>query len=305
MAGLYTEIFAADIAKNLFPENQFYKNAKDDSAWVNNDVVNLPQSGSKPNVEIDRAVVPAPVKKRTDSSVSYSLKEFTTDPILIRDSEELVLNYNKRASILEDHIFTLNEEICNYHANTWFGGIDFTNCVVRTSGSNRTGYAPAATGNRKAMKVSDLIDAMNKLDRQDIPSNGRILVLPASMKADIQKDELFQSADKWGSANIPSGAIGSILGCAVYIRSKVGVFDQNAAASKGVGQYAAAGATTDNEAAMLYHPLFVRRAEGSVKVYDELDSPVYYGSVFSAMVRAGAKVAREDKKGVVAIVEQA
>lgn len=306
MAGLYTEIFSADIQKNLYPDNAFYKNSKDDSAFVNNDVVNLPQSGSKPNVQIDRSVLPAPVTKRTDSSVSYTLQEFTTDPIHIGDSEELILNYNKRANILEDHILKMNEEIADNFANTWFSGLDTTNAVVRTSGSNRTsGYAPSATGTRKMLAINDIINALNILDRMDIIQNGRILLIPASFKADIQKDDKFSSADKWGSPNLPSGAIGSILGVPVFIRSKVGVFNSGATTSKGIGSTAASGASDDNEAALLWHPMMVRRAEGSIKVYEDLNNPTYYGSIFSAMVRAGGRVAREDKKGLVAIVESA
>ena len=306
MAGLYKELFAAEIAKNIYPDNAFYKNSKDDSAWISNDVVNLPQAGSKPNVEINRAILPAQVVRRTDSSVSYTMDQFTTDPIILTNEEEVALNYNKRATVLEDHIYKLNEDLCDYFANTWVAGMDFTNGIVRTSGSNRTtGYAPSATGTRKMLTVTDIINAQNIMDRMDLPANGRILVLPASMKADIQKDSTFNDAAKWGSANLPSGAVGTILGLTIYFRSKVAVFDSGATTSKGIGSTAATGASTDNEGAILYHPMFVRRAEGGVKPYESIDDPTYYGSIFSFETRAGGRLVRSDKKGVVAIVETA
>ena len=41
-----------------------------------------------------------------------------------------------------------------------------------------------------------------------------------------------------------------------------------------------------------------------VKVYADMDKPEYYGSIFSAMLRAGGKT-RKDLKGVIALVESA
>lgn len=49
----------------------------------------------------------------------------------------------------------------------------------------------------------------------------------------------------------------------------------------------------------------VARAIGEVKVFTEKDDPLYYGDIWSMIVRAGGRKIREDNKGVVAIVQDA
>ena len=45
---LQTEVWAADIAANLFKNNEFIRRSKNDDAWVENAIVHLPQAGQSP-----------------------------------------------------------------------------------------------------------------------------------------------------------------------------------------------------------------------------------------------------------------
>jgi hypothetical protein len=294
-----TIIFAKDIEANIFPNNEFYMNAKDDSAFVEGKTVKHPVAGLVPNVEINRTQLPATITKREDDENSYDLNEFTTDPTLIQDIEEIETNYSKRQNVLADHIDTLNTKIATFFANLWLpNGSDN---IVRSSGTTaRVASAPGASGNRKRITKEDFIEVSTKFNRMDVPTNGRLCVMPAEFLEDLLLIDGFVEADKIGKANLIEGQIGRLLGFDIFIRSTVGVYTNDGTpVKKALG---AATATSDNLAALFWYKGWVNRAKGGIKVYSALDKPEYYGSMFSAMVRAGGKI-RKDKKGVVALVE--
>jgi len=83
------EIWIDDIQENLFASNSFVARGVDHSQWIDNKTVHIPQAGANPTVEKDRASVPATIGQRTDTDLQYNMAEFTTDPILIRNLEEL------------------------------------------------------------------------------------------------------------------------------------------------------------------------------------------------------------------------
>jgi hypothetical protein len=85
----------------------------------------------------------------------------------------------------------------------------------------------------------------------------------------------------------------------VFKRSRSAYFDASNA-KKAVG---AATAVTDNLAVIAWADNYVRRAEGSVKVYTDIDNPLYLGSIFNAAVRAGGTAGRTDEKGVYALIQ--
>ena len=87
----------------------------------------------------------------------------------------------------------------------------------------------------------------------------------------------------------------------VFKRSKSTYFDVSNV-KKAVG---AAGAATDNLGILAWADNCVRRAEGNVKMYADMDNPLYLGSIFNASVRAGAMIGRTDSKGVYALVQTA
>ena len=67
----------------------------------------------------------------------------------------------------------------------------------------------------------------------------------------------------------------------------------------------ATSATTDNAAALFWHPNSVGRALGEVDAFETLKDPTYYGDIYSFLIRAKGKVIREDNKGIWAVVQVA
>ncbi|KAB2918694.1 MAG: hypothetical protein F9K23_00735 [Bacteroidetes bacterium] len=298
-ANPFVTVFRNDLERVLFPDNSFYSRSVDDTPFVvNGKTVQYPVQGINPNVEINRSTLPAQISQRTDDTNDYDLNEFTSDPTLITDTEELEINYNKRQSVLMQHSDTINTKLADFFANLWLP--DGTDNIVRTTGATRVATAPGATGNRLKVTQTDLINVAEKLDRMNVPRDQRFALITPAMVADVMGIENFVSLEKIGTANLLDGTIGRLLGFTILVRNGVGIYDNTGTpVKKALG---ATAATTDNEAALFWHPRFVNRAKGEIKVYSDLDKPEYYGSIFSAMVRAGGKT-RKDKKGIIALVQ--
>lgn len=296
------EIWAQDIAGNLFPDNSFIMRSINDDAFVEkNKTVSLPQSGSVPVVERNRTTFPADADQRTDTVVTYDLDEYTTDPTHIQDIEEMETSYDKRTSVTMEHADTLQKTIADWMAYHW--AADAAGQIVRTTGDDRVAFIAGATGNRKKITYVDFLGAKRVLDNQDVPAEGRVCLLPAEMYNDLFELDEVINLQKQGTANLPSGVVARILGFDIMMRSNVVSYTNAGTPVKRTPD--AAALTTANAAALFYHEKFVRRAKGNVKVYVNEDQAPYYGSLFSTMAKAGGRKRYTNGRGVVALVEAA
>lgn len=302
---IQTEVWARDIADALFPAESFVMKAVNDDPWVNNKVVHRANAGAVPSVVVNRNVYPAVAALRTDIDGNYSLDELTSDPTHIPDIEEIETNYDKRMSVLTTHINELNKQAGNHLAYKW--GATLAANIIRTTGANTAANTPGATGNRKKLTLTDLMQAKQLLDDMEAPYEGRHILLPASMYNNLvidNKTELM-SADFRSEATIKDGVVVKIFGFNVFTRGKKNVLRYTNAGTPVRILPATAGAATDNAAAICWQEGFVARAKGAVKIYSDIDVPQYYGSVFSAMARIGGNKVYTDETGVVSIVEAA
>lgn len=306
--GIQTEVWVADIAENMYPKNVFYMHGIDDSMYANNKTIHLPQAGSDPNVVMNRSEFPATVSQREDNPESYDLDEFSTDPIMIAYSEELEASYSMRQSVLLQHMNTLKTKVADRMAFLW--SPSESTSIIRTTGSSRSAYKTGQSGNRKALSYADFVSVMTRLDGMDVPSEGRVALIDSALMADLFKIDEFIDASKFGgSAALPAGAIGQVLGIAIYTRSRVHSYNNESTPVK--LPFGAANAADSNASALFWHPSFVRRATGNVDnggivVSINENRAEYNGAtLLSALVRAGGRIARTDERGVVALVEAA
>lgn len=306
MAGIQTEIWVSDIAENLFPNNEAILQSVDDSVYLDNKTLNLPQSGSSPNVVVNRSTFPATASQRTDSVRSYSIDEFSTDPIHLQHTEALELSYDKRASLLRDHVQVLGTKITDYGLQKW--GVEGSDFIVRTSGANRPAATTGQTGTRKRLTKQDILEAKRKMDRMDVPKNGRVLLLNSDMMTDLLSDQELANLLSNPVSNLKEGVIGRLFGFDVMERSTVLMYNNaTTPVKKALG---AVVASTDNSASLAWHPSMVRRCvgtatNGGIVVFYQDQNPAYYGDVMSALIRAGFDRWRSDSVGVISIVESA
>lgn len=304
---LQREIWIQDIQENLFANNTFLKTVGlDHSAYVSFKTVHVPQAGSNPSVTKNRNSYPASINQRTDADLTYDLSEFTAEPILITDIENLQISYNKRQSVLKQNIDKLSNVIANNTLYAW--AASGSSRIVRTTGSaSSTALAPSATSTRLALTLADLRSAAAKLDKDDVdPNDPRYCILPSDMYWQLLSDDAVRKALEFGKPTQISGELPMVAGIYLIKRSSVVVYDNTATpVIKTIGDEGTPSSptTTDNLGALVISSSYVSKALGDIKVFADEDKPEYYGSIFSSLVMQGAAKLRTNQEGVVAIIQ--
>lgn len=294
------EIWQALIVEGLFADNSFMSKAVNDDMYVNmGKKVHIPNAGAPSAVEVNRTSIPATAKERTDVDIEYSLDELTTDPIIIPYADTVELSYSKKQSVIRMDRDNLIEKASEQMLYNWApASTEF----VLTTGANVEAHTKSATGNRKAVTRKDILALMNKFNEQDIPQQGRYLLLDAVMYGQLLSD--LTETDKnmfLASANAEKGILGQLYSFNIMMRSKVLRYKTGNTLAK----WSEAGEATDNAAGLAWYEGSLSRALGEVQVFESVRNPTYYGDILSFLVRCGGKCRRQDKKGVLALVQAA
>lgn len=293
---LNKEIWLPDLVGNLFADDSFVARSLNHSAFVNFKTVHVPNAGTAPSVTKGRNSFPASVSTRTDYDLTYNIGEFTTDPFRVPNAEEVELSYDKRNSILSASKSAIQEAVANDILTSWVPS-SFT--VVRTSGDSVAAHLASQTGNRKKITLADVLKIKKEFDKNNIPQNDRYLLLDYEMYAELMEaivdghyNESFSR-----SADAEKGTVGTIYGFGVYLRSTA-----LRTVAAGTSLAASAGAT-DQAAGLAWQKDCVSIAKGEAEIFESNNDPLYYGDVFSCLVRAGGSYVRNDKAGVVVIAQ--
>lgn len=291
------EIWQRTIIEGLFADDNFMSKAVNDDMYVNEGKkVHIPNAGAPSGVVLDRDSLPATVYKRTDLDVDYTLHELSTNPILIPDADMVELSYNKRNSVIDQDRKELIFKAAEAMLANWLPAAANR---LQTTGQAVAAWTPSATGLRKKITPADVAALQLRMNADNVPQTDRYLLLDANMYQQLldgmtqtQAIGFFQAAD------VKRGVMGMLYGFEVMVRSTVYRF----AADGTLKAYGAAGAATDLAGGLAWQRDSVSRALGEVKMFDQIDNPLYYGDVYSFLVRVGGAIRRYDKKGVYAIV---
>ena len=169
-----------------------------------------------------------------------------------------------------------------------------------TTGDPVKAYTPGATGVRAGLCKADVLALMTKFNADDIPQEGRYLLLDAQMYSQLLNDLTANENTAFlASADAQNGVLGKLFSFNVMMRSRAALYD-------GAGKpksLSAEGAADDVAAALAWHEQSVCRALGKVKAFEKEGDPTYYGDIYSFLVRAGGRIMRKDLKGVAALVQ--
>jgi hypothetical protein len=302
---LQQEIWVQDIQENLFPQNPFMERATDHSMFLQNLTVHLPQAGSNPTLYKNNTSLPLSINQRTDSDFTYNINNYKAEPRLITNLEELQISYNKRASVMMNYYKTIGYGVANNTLYAW--APSGASRIARTSGTAvTTALAPSATGSRNAITLQDIANLRSILDKDNVPQDGRILIIPS----DIYNNQLLQINNiqafyAYNKDTLQTGVVGKIFGFDVYVRPSVVVYDSSAVI-KAINDDGTptTPATGDNLAVLAYHPDFVSKALGQINVYANENRAEYFDSIFSAEVQHGASPLRSTYIGIAALIQQ-
>lgn len=298
-----TEVWEQDIQEVLFSgQNEFLRASVSHDAFVDESKVHVPQAGSLPGAEKNRVTIPATITKRDDTTLDYELNEYTTDPVVIRDIDEVEVSFDKRQSVMRQHNNVLMDRVAKEGIFDWAS--DTLANQVRTTGTLvDDNLSPLATGDRRRLTVVDIKNLAKAMDEQNVPDNDRWLLLPAAMYYEIFTINDLIKADIAGALTLPSGVANKVLGFNVVKRSSTVIYDNAGTPQRrAVG---AAGAATDNFGGIAWHKDFVANALGAIKVFEDEDNPVMYGTVLSALVRNKTTKLRTDEAGIATLIQAA
>lgn len=306
---LDVEMWKPWIVEQLFAGNDFLNAARNaDEHVLQGKVVHIPNAGDASAVEKNRTSLPASITKRTDIDVSYLLDEYTSNPRLIVDADK-ILSYDKMSSAMGQDMRAIKDLIAKWMLYNWLvysasRGDTAAVAQIETSGASTAAHLTGATGNRKKFKLDELKEAQARMDDNNMPENERYAIASSRM-IDQLTDQLTVSdyRDFSKAFDIKKGVIGELFGFKIYKRSSVIRF--NNAATKVPKEPGTANATTDNDAVICWQRDEVERAIGTVKIFENLNDPTYYGNIYSLLVRAGGRRVRADGTGMIAIVQKA
>lgn len=294
---LNKQVWLNSLVENFFPDNSFASKSIDDSAYIENKTVHIPNAGAPSGVQVNRVEKPAKVSQRTDQDLTYDMDELTTNPIYIPNIDTVELSYDKRNSILYNDRQELQKQAHQCLLYRWFA----ESSIVETEGEVRTAHTSTkATGQRKKMTKASVLKLMTKFNQDDVPASGRYMLLDAVMYADLLDDLTDKELSAFlASANAQQGVLGRLYGFDIMQRSMV----LRLSSDKKLLKWSDTAAATELAAGLAWQENCVSRALGNVKMFDSLDDPTYYGDIYSFLMRVGGSYRRYDKKGIACIAE--
>lgn len=315
MAKIAVEIWASYIVEKLRRTNPHLALCVDESQHVKGGaIVHIPQAGAKSNVVRNRSFGPATAVQRGDSSISYALDVFTTDPTAITFAENMEISYDKTDSVLGDHVGSLTEAAGDWMIYNWIRGLvpqndgSYATSVIPSSRQIATTGAAVAvnpedgqTGSRLALTYKELDTASAKFNKDGVPKEGRYAMLESYMlKQLIDSLSSNQMATFQQAADVANGIVGKWAGFTILERSFV-LAQQAGGTFRIPGEALAA---TDNLACLLWQKDSVAKAMGDTELFQDFKNPLYYGDIHSALLKLGGRCRRAGWEGI-AIIKQA
>lgn len=288
------EIWIADLQENFFPDDSFVSKSVDDSVYVDNRKVHIPNAGTPSKVEKNRPSLPATIKTRTDVDLEYEIDEYTTDPVRISNAETVELSYDKRNSVLQNDRKELQRVAHMGILRRWVKGCT---SIVRTSGEAAPAHtSDAATGQRRRIVPNDLLKLAGIFNKQDVPKEERYLLLDSDMY--LQLLGTISEADKvnfYASADTQRGIMGRLYGFNIMERSSVLVAQAD---GKTLLEDGVEGQANEVAVGVAWQRDMVSRAKGAVNMFSAEGDPTYYSDIYSFLMRVGGSYRDVNRLGV-------
>ncbi|MGQ0739135.1 MAG: hypothetical protein ACT4OJ_08770 [Bacteroidota bacterium] len=300
--GLQVELWESDVVKNLYKNNKFAMFAYSADQFVlKGKVVHIPVAGAPRQVKKNLAVFPQAAIKRTDNDITYAIDTFYLLPRQIEEIEKYELSYEKRQSVVgEDEEYLIQCAMDNL-LYKWAPAAANT---ILTDGVPVDATLSGAAGQRASLTKQAFKDVFLKFNATNIPDEDRVALLTAHHYS--QFFESLSEAEKTDIgrvADLAKGVVGEYMGFKIMRRSEVLRFRGADGAYAVVDELddAYAADADDRAASLFWQKNCVERAKGSVKMFDNPNDPLYYGDVFSMILRLGGRQRRA--AGVWAAVE--
>ena len=321
MMAVIPEVWTEYIVENLFKNNEFILASIDESQYVlQGSVVHIPQAGAPSAVKRNRSTVPATITRRSDIDVTYALDEFTTDPRYIPEVEKMQLSYDKVASCMTEDMSNLQQVVGDTMLYNWR-----PKYYIKASKTASAEYLIHGTGLRTGVSVDDFSKAKTIFDKWGIPKVGRCVILNTEMYEQLCSDVRNSTNDNLSAVyDHVNGRLVKLEGFKIYERATALLASNSTLTAVKNMKYfefstdlnytpekyeeiiagTTEAATTACAIGLFWHPNSVRRAVGETKMFENNGDPTYYGDIYSFLQRGGGRIARNDGKGVLGIIQE-
>lgn len=302
IAAIQVELWEKDVVNNLYKNNQFalFAFGADDFV-LKGKVVHIPVAGAPRQVKKNITSFPQTAIKRTDTDITYAIDTFYLLPRQIEEIEKYESSYDKRQSVVgEDEAYLIQCAMDNL-LYKWAPAVANT---ILCDGAPGDATISGATGSRTTFTKQAFKDVFLKMNAANIPDADRVALLTAhhysqffESLSDAEKTDMGRVAD------LAKGVVGEYMGFKIMRRSEVlryrGTDEAMSVVDELADDYAAD--ASDRAASLFWQKNCVERAKGSVKMFENNNDPLYYGDVFSMILRLGGR--QRKAAGVWAAVE--
>ncbi|MEI6850158.1 MAG: hypothetical protein WCK29_03895 [archaeon] len=308
---LNKELWLKTIEEIIYPENNFYNQSVDHTAQgaIFGKTVHIPNAGAFTTAVVtDPTVFPLTAEQRTDNDLTYNLHTYANVPLFVNFTEMHELSYDKVKSLVYQMTNNIEDKIANKTIFTWVNGLPSTS-LVKGTGATRSGGNSYQTGNRSSLAFEDVVGAHKILDQQNVPRNGRKMLVSAQGYGDLMNMTKYNYAFIQLGTILEDGKVGTLLGADVYMRGTYNVAYNTSSATFSEVTTATSSAIL-SDFSIIWHPDFVSQCKGSIgnsgiQLFERANDPLYLSDVVSCAVRHGSSRVRYDNYGVVAIYEGA
>lgn len=147
-----------------------------------NNVIHIPTSSFRPDVLINNSAYPIALQSYTDDEVIIQLDKYQTKPTTLSDDQIIGASYNRIDNATRSHVeaILIKKYSKAIHALAPAGHTANTPVLLSTG-------TPDSTG-RNRMIYDDLVALKDAFDKQEIPADGRRLVLSTDHYNDMLLD---------------------------------------------------------------------------------------------------------------------
>ena len=274
---ILTEIFT-DILKEKFHDGNtaILQEFTSFDHMVNYNTINLSEIGADPEVVENNSTWPLVPTQRTDSGISITLSTYDTKPTHVTNVEELLVNYDKARSVLNQHVDALTRH--------------FTlSALYNIAPAANTANTPVTLTSAATFGYKDILALRTKFNKLNLPADDRVLILAPEHEEAL----LAEDVDRYNQLMTS----GSLAGFKVL--TSTGLPTYTVASSSATKN--AAGAT-GKTASLAFCKSEVMRAMGTINCQSEQRWADYRGWLIGAEGRFVALPIRN--VGIAAIVDK-
>lgn len=231
-----------------------------------------------------------------EGNLKFDLISHQTKPKSVTSLEDVITNYDKFGGVVRNTISRLVE--FKGKSLLFQAGKDVTaaRTIVTTGGATSAG--PDGT-TRNAMTYDDFVNLALAMDEDNVSEEGRFIILPARMYADMLKDDTIIKANELGTGEAPiaAGVVAKVAGINIMKKNTVLQLSGNTSGADAIDPFL-------DESAQGYHGALAFVSEAVAYAVDSVETFVTegaahkYGDEFSSQIFGSANAARTDGKGI-------